>query len=331
MIQMNEIKSVGLQVPSLTFGSASLANLFKELSNIEAMQVVDKAIQVGWRYFDSAPHYGSGLAELRLGLGLRGLPRDEYVLSTKVGRLLVSRGHTPGLEAGDFFYQENPFNRQPDYSYSGIMRSYEDSIQRLGARYIDILYVHDIGTYTYGKTDIERFHFKTLCESGFKALEELKANGDIKAFGVGANEEAILMEVMDHASVDIFMFANRYNLLETDHQAFFDKCQRHNVSVAVAAPFATGVLVAPDKNKAIYEYGKVPQPIIDKVERIDAVCRRHGVPIGAAALQFPLRNPNVVTVTCGVQSVEQAVSNYDWANLAIPDALWADLAEMGIY
>ncbi len=160
MIVMNTIKSTGMKVPSLTFGSASLANLFKELTNVEAMAIVEKAIQVGWRYFDTAPHYGSGLAEIRLGLGLRGLERKDYVLSTKVGRLLASRKQQPGLEAGDFFYHENPFNRAPDYSYAGIMRSYQDSIQRLGTRYIDILYVHDIGSYTYGSTEEERFHLK---------------------------------------------------------------------------------------------------------------------------------------------------------------------------
>jgi D-threo-aldose 1-dehydrogenase len=330
MIVMNTIKSTGMKVPSLTFGSASLANLFKVVSNVEAISIVEKAIQVGWRYFDVAPHYGSGLAELRLGLGLRGLDRHEYILSTKVGRLLVPRKQQPGLEAGDFFYYENPFNRFPDYSYDGIMRSYQDSIQRLGTRYIDILYVHDIGSYTYGSTEEERFHFKNFCESGHKAVEELKASGDIKAWGVGANEDQILMEVLDHTQPDMFMLANRYNLLETDRHEFFAKCHQHGVSVAVAAPFATGVLVADKKEDSIYEYGKVPSDIIARVKQIEEICRRYDVPIGAAALQFPLRNENVVTVTCGVQSVKQAVDNYNWANMAIPEALWHDLAELGI-
>ncbi|POT56901.1 hypothetical protein C3432_16110 [Citrobacter amalonaticus] len=330
MITNNTIKSVGISVPSLTFGAASLANLFKTLSNSEAMAIVDKAIQVGWRYFDTAPHYGSGLSELRLGLGLRGLERSEYVLSTKVGRLLQSRKQQPGLEAGEFFFEENPFNRLADYSYSGIMRSYEDSIQRLATRYIDILYVHDLGTYTYGNTETERQHFKTFCDSGQKALEELKRNGDIRAWGVGANEEAILIEVMENAAPDIFMLANRYNLLETDRQTFFDKCEENNVSVAVAAPFATGILVAKDKAAALYEYGSAPADVIEKVNAIDSLCAKHGVPIGAAALQFPLRNKNVVTVTCGVQSVEQALDNYSWANWNIPQALWDDLASVGI-
>jgi D-threo-aldose 1-dehydrogenase len=330
MIVMNTIKSTGMKVPSLTFGSASLANLFKEVTNVEAMAIVEKAIQVGWRYFDTAPHYGSGLAEIRLGLGLRGLDRKEYILSTKVGRLLAPRKDLPGLEAGDFFYHENPFNRAPDYSYGGIMRSYQDSIQRLGTRYIDILYVHDIGTYTYGSTEEERLHFKNFRESGYKALEELKANGDIKAWGVGANEDRILMEVMEHTRPDMFMLANRYNLLETDRRDFFEKCHQHAVSVAVAAPFATGVLVADKKEDSLYEYGKVPSEIVNRVKSIEQVCHRYDVPIGAAALQFPLRNENVVTVTCGVQSVKQAVDNYNWADMSIPEALWHDLAELGI-
>lgn len=210
------------------------------------------------------------------------------------------------------------------------MRSYENSIQRLGTRYIDILYVHDLGTYTYGNTELERQHFKTFCESGQKALEELKRNGDIKAWGAGANEEAILMEVMDNAVPDILMLANRYNLLETDRQAFFAKCESNNVSVAVAAPFATGVLVAKDKSKALYEYGSAPAQVIEKVNAIEALCAKHAVPIGAAALQFPLRNQNVVTVTCGVQSVEQALTNFAWANWDIPQELWDELASIGI-
>lgn len=330
MITTNTIKSVGLSVPSLTFGAASLANLFKTLSNNEALDIVDKAIENGWRYFDTAPHYGSGLSELRLGLGLRGLERSEYVLSTKVGRLLESRKQQPGLEAGEFFFDENPFNRQADYSYGGIMRSFEDSIQRLGTRYIDILYVHDIGTYTYGQTEQERQHFKAFCDSGQKALEELKRHGDIKAWGVGANEEAILMEVMDNAAPDIFMLANRYNLLETDRHAFFDKCEKQGVSVAVAAPFATGVLVARDKAASLYEYGAVPAEILEKVKNIDELCAAHGVPVGAVALQFPLRNSNVVTVTCGVQSIEQVVTNYQWANWPVPQKLWDELVSLGI-
>lgn len=330
MISMNIIKSVGIQVPNLTFGGASIANLFKTLSNEEALAVVEKAVSVGWRYFDTAPHYGSGLSELRLGLGLRSLERSEYVLSTKVGRLLRSRKQLPGLEAGEFFFDENPFNRLADYSYTGIMRSFEDSIQRLGTRYIDILYVHDIGTYTYGHTEQERQHFKAFCDSGQMALEELKRNGDIKAWGVGANEDTILMEVMDNASPDILMLANRYNLLETDRQVFFEKCSKYGVSVAIAAPFATGVLVAKDRSASRYEYGAAPDLIIEKIKRIDAVCDKYNVPIGAVALQFPLRNENVVTVTCGVQSIEQAVINYEWANTEIQPELWDELANMGI-
>lgn len=138
------------------------------------------------------------------------------------------------------------------------------------------------------------------------------------------------MEVMDNAAPDILMLANRYNLLETDRQAFFAKCESNNVSVAVAAPFATGVLVAKDKSKALYEYGSAPAQVIEKVNAIEALCAKHAVPIGAAALQFPLRNQNVVTVTCGVQSVEQALTNFAWANWDIPQGLWDELASIGI-
>jgi len=329
VIKMNPIARTGLSIPSLTFGGASLANLFKTLSNREAIDAVEEAIELGWRSFDTAPHYGSGLSELRLGLGLRDLPRDDYVLSTKVGRLLFAR-QRPGLEAGDFFFDENPFDREYDYSYDGIMRSYEDSLQRLGNRRIDILYAHDVGTYTHGKTDQERTHFRALCSSGFRALEELKASGAIAAFGVGANEEAILMEVLDHAQPDIFMLANRYNLLEPRRDAFFGKFAKHGVSVAIAAPFATGILVTPDKAQALYEYGKAPAAVVEKVKALGNICHQYDVPMGAVALQFPLRNPQVVTVACGIQSAEQAQLNLQWATTGLPDALWAALAPLGI-
>ena len=330
MISKRSISSVNLPVPTLTFGGASIANLFKCLSNQEALATVDKAIETGWRYYDTAPHYGSGLAERRLGLGLRGMERDEFVLSTKVGRLLESRKHTPGLDAGEFFFEEGPFNRRYDYSYDGIMRSWEDSIQRMGTRWIDILHVHDLGTYTHGKTAEERFHFKTFCDSGVKALEELKKAGEIKAWGMGANEEEVFMEAMDHVTPDILMLANRYNLLEPDRNNLFEKCRKNNVSITIAAPFATGILVAPEKVNALYEYGSAPKEIVERVLKIEEICKAHSIPVGAAALQFPLRTDIIVSVTCGVQSPEQAVSNYQWAEMAIPEALWVDLASIGI-
>lgn len=327
MIRDNIIKSVGLKIPSLTFGGAGIGNLFKDLTNSEAIEIVERSIKTGWRSFDTAPHYGSSLSEIRMGLGLRGLDRDKFVLSTKVGRLLEPR-QEGGLEAGEIFLNENPFNRIYDYSYDGIMRSYEHSLRRLGTRRIDILFVHDIGTYAHGQTKAERSYFKILCESGFAALEELKRNGQIKAYGIGTNEQEILMEAIDHAKMDIVLLANRYNLLETDRREFFSKCKKYNVSVAIAAPFATGVLAAANIETSMYEYGKVTEKIVKRVKEILDVCQVHRVPMGAAALQFPLRNENVVTVTCGVQSVEQAQQNYAWAQWNIPDLLWKDLVDI---
>jgi D-threo-aldose 1-dehydrogenase len=328
MIKMNRIKSVGLEVPALTFGASGMGNLFHKLSNTEAIETIEGAIKMGWRAFDVAPHYGSSLAEIRLGLGLRTLDRDQFVLSTKVGRLLMPRQET-GLQADDF-YDENPFNRVYDYSYDGIMRSYEDSLRRIGTRRIDILYVHDIGKYAHSDNADERKHFKTLCTSGFKALEELRKNGNIKAFGIGANETEIMMEAMDYVDMDIMLLANRYNLLETDRADFFAKCEKHNVSVAAAAVFASGVLVKKDISSGHYEYGKVPEKVFNRVMKISKVCDKYNIPIGAAALQFPLRNKNVVSVVCGVSSFKQVQKNYEWAQVDIPVALWVDLAEIGI-
>lgn len=329
MITMNKIKSTELEIPSLTLGCSGMGNMYHKMSNAEAIGIAEGAIDMGWRSFDVAPHYGSSLAELRLGLALRNLDRDKFVLSTKVGRLLMPR-QEEGLQNGNEFYEENPFNRVYDYSYDGIMRSYEDSIRRMGTRRIDILYVHDIGTYAHGKTAEERKHFKCLCTSGFKALEELKKNKLIKAYGIGANEVDIMMEAMDYADLDILLVAQRYNLLEPDRKAFFEKCEKRNVSVSAAAVFASGVLVKKTIDEGHYEYGKVTPEIFKKVTEIRQVCDRYNIPIGAAALQFPLRNKNVVSVVCGATSLKQVKSNYEWAQLDIPDDLWADLAHMGI-
>jgi len=329
MIKINKIKSTGLEVPSLTLGCSGMGNMYHKMTNADAIGIAEGAISMGWRAFDVAPHYGSSLAELRLGLALRNLQRDEFVLSTKVGRLLMPRKED-GLQNGDEFYDENPFNRVYDYSYDGIMRSYEDSIRRLGTRRIDILYVHDIGKYAHGNTPEERKYFKTLCTSGFKALEELKKNGQIKAYGIGANEIEIMMEAMDYADLDVLLVAQRYNLLEPHKKEFFEKCEKRNVSVAAAAVFASGVLVKKTIDEGHYEYGKVTPEIFKRVMEIRHVCDKYNVPIGAAALQFPLRNKNVVSVVCGATSLQQVQSNYTWAQQDIPEELWHDMAAIGI-
>ncbi|TCS78420.1 aldo/keto reductase [Pectinatus cerevisiiphilus] len=330
MIKTNIIKSTGTNIPSLTLGCSGIGNLYHRLSNTEAINVVEEAIKMGWRSFDVAPHYGSSLAELRLGLALRNLKRNDFILSTKVGRLLMPRTED-GLQNGNEFYDENPFNRVYDYSYDGIMRSYEDSIRRLGTRRIDILYVHDIGKYAHGATPEERKYFKTLCESGFKALEELKKNGQIKAYGIGANETEIMLEAMDYANLDIVLLAQRYNLLEPRKEEFFAKCAKYNVSVAAAAVFASGALVKKSITEGHYEYGKITPQVFKRIQEISKICDNHGVPIGAAALQFPLRNKNVVSVVCGVTSTSQVKKNYEWAQWDIPDELWQDLAAIDIY
>lgn len=330
MIKLNAINDTGLKIPSLTLGCSGMGNLYHKLSNKEAIEIAETAIKMGWRSFDVAPHYGSSLAEIRLGLALRDLSRDELVLSTKVGRLLEPRREA-GLENGEEFYDENPFNRIYDYSYDGIMRSYEDSIKRLGTRRIDILYVHDIGKYAHGTTDKERKYFKDLCYSGFKALEELKRNGQIKAYGIGANETEIMLEAMDYADMDIVLLAQRYNLLEPHKEEFFAKCKKYTITVAAAAVFASGALVKKNINEGHYEYGKITPEVFTKVQQIGKACDKYNVPIGAAALQFPLRQKQVVSVVCGVSSAAQVKKNYEWAQWDISDELWNDLEKIGIY
>lgn len=328
-IKMNSVKSADLKVPSLILGCSGMGNLYHKLTNAEAIGIAEDAIKMGWRGFDVAPHYGASLAELRLGLALRNLNRDDFVLSTKVGRLLYPRKEA-GLQNGEEFYDENPFNRVYDYSYDGIMRSYEDSLRRLGTRRIDILYVHDIGTYAHGEGEEERKCFKTLCTSGFKALEELKRNGDIKAYGLGVNETKIVMETLDYVDFDLVLLAQRYNLLNPNQDELFAKCEKHNVSIIAAAVFASGVLVKKSMAQGHFEYGKITPEVFARVQEINKICDKYNVPIGAVALQYPLRNKNVISVVCGVSSSSQVEKNWNWAHCDIPDGIWQDLAKIGI-
>lgn len=330
MIKLNKIKSADLEIPSLTLGCSGMGNLYHKLTNAEAINIAEGAIEMGWRSFDVAPHYGASLAEIRLGLALRNLDREKFVLSTKVGRILTPRQEA-GLQNGEEFYDENPFNRIYDYSYDGIMRSYEDSLKRLGTRKIDILYVHDIGTYAHGNTPEEREYFKTLCNSGFKALEELKQSGQIKAYGLGVNEVDIVMEAMDYANLDIVLLAQRYNLLQPNQDKLFEKCEKHNVSINAGAVFASGVLVKKNMAEGHFEYGKITKEVFERVQEINKICDKYNVPIGAVALQYPLRNKNVVSVTIGASSIRQVESNYKWAQWDIPEEIWTDLAKIGIY
>jgi D-threo-aldose 1-dehydrogenase len=326
---MSRIPTRGLgrsevHVTELGLGGAPLGDLFVRLSDDDADAVLRAAWGAGVRYFDTAPEYGHGQSEHRVGRFLRTVPRDELVLSTKVGRLLrVPRGRfDPGFWVGGL-----PFEGSFDYGYDGVMRSYEDSLQRLGLTRVDIVLVHDLDLRHHGDERTVNAHLDALETGGMRALEELRRAGDIRAVGAGVNDLGTIPSFLERVDLDLFIVAMPYTLL---HQEALDEelplCQERGVAVVVGAPFQSGILAG----DAAYNYGDAPAEIVERVERLRAVCTRHGVPLAAAALRFPLAHPSVVAVIPGAVRPEQVRENAEHLQREIPAELWAELKAEGL-
>jgi len=316
----------GLKVTELGFGTAPLGNLFRPLPDSLARETLAAAEKAGFGYYDTAPFYGFGLSERRLGDALRA--RSGIVLSTKVGRLLNPvPGPVDENQLRHGYATPMPFEPVFDYSYDAVMRSYEESLQRLGLSRIDILYIHDIGRLTHGDANQARMAELTK-GGGLKALEELRTAKAISGFGMGVNEVPACLEVMAHARLDVILLAGRYTLLEqTPLDDLFPRCAAAGTAIVVGGPYNSGILAVGSKTAAplYYDYEPAPSHVVEKVRRIEAVCDRHGVPLAAAALQFPLAHPLVASVIPGVDSpqrVDQTVALY---RRAIPAALWQEL------
>jgi len=278
----------------------------------------------GVSYFDTAPQYGLGRGEHFVGDALR-YHREGTVLSTKVGGLL-----TPVLSDADRKRPHNwaqpfPFEISYDYSYDAILRSWQDSLQRLGLASVDILYIHDIGTMTHGAEAAAKWQQLTT-GGGYRALQELKANGAIKAIGIGVNEFEVLEDALALGDWDIFLLAGRYTLLDQTSLDFLETCRRRGVSVIAAAPFNGGALMG----NGTWNYAKAPAAIVDRVRRLEAFCTAHDVPLGAAALQFPMAHPAVSTMLPGPRSPDEVDGLLDWWQVEIPPAFWNELAESGL-
>jgi len=319
--EKRRIGRTALHVTSLGLGTATMGGSRIPMTNEARLKLVDAAWNAGVRYVDTAPFYGVGAADRATGDAVRDRPRDEWVLSTKVGRLL--RPRSGGGGATDGRLAPLPFEVQYDYSYDGIMRSVEDSYQRLGLAKIDILFVHDIGEYQHGK-EANAAHIKVLCESGYRALEELKRTGAISAFGLGVNEKAVLIDVLRWGEWDAFLLAGRYTLLE---QAPLDDllpmCVTHGTSIVVGGPLNSGILAGRDT----WNYAAAPPDVVARVDAIRAVCDTHKVPLPAAALQFPLAHPAVAAIIPGPRSTEEFDANLKLISHPIPSALWAELRD----
>jgi D-threo-aldose 1-dehydrogenase len=329
--KVKERRAVGarrLQVTGLGLGTAPLGGLYRDLSDEAAHATIDAAWDAGIRYFDTAPHYGHTLAEHRLGDALRRYPRGEYVLSTKVGRRFVPR-KTP-YDDSEGWQSPLPFEAVYDYTRDGILRSFEDSQQRLGIVEIDILLIHDIGRYTHGEQNAH--YWKQLTEGGgFRALGELRASGAVKAVGLGVNEGAAILEAMDAFDIDCALLAGRYTLLEQATLAdLLPACEKRGVSILLGGAFNSGILARGLEGDLKFNYGDAPRDVIDRVARIEAVCNAHGVPLAAAALQFPYAHPAVATVLTGAGSAAQLRENVASFERPVPPALWQALRAEGL-
>jgi len=327
----DRIGNGGLTFTELGFGTAPLGNLYRAISDDDAHAVLTKAWDLGVRYFDTAPLYGLGLAETRLNRFLRGKPRGDYVLSTKIGRLLRRCG--PGKErTGEGKFFDVPARVEVyDYSYDGVMRSLEFSLERLGVDSIDILYAHDLDVFTHGSEAARDARLDELMAGGYKALMSLRDQGVIKAFGAGVNEWQSCQWLTERGDFDLFLLAGRYTLLEQEAlETFLPLASERGIGIIIGGPYNSGILATGPKPGAFYNYDPAPQEILDRVARIEAVCKRHTVRMVDAAFQFPLRHPAVVSVIPGGQGVAEMEANAVAATAEIPPALWAELKAEGL-
>ncbi|MDR3495968.1 MAG: aldo/keto reductase [Ancalomicrobiaceae bacterium] len=314
----------------LGFGSASVGNLYKPLSEAAAQATLHAAWEAGCRYFDTAPQYGLGLAETRLNHFFRGKRRDDFVVSSKVGRLLEVCRPEQCAGIGKFF--ETPTRRQIyDYSYDGVMRSFEASLERLGLDRIDILYVHDVDVVSHGSRHASNARVEELMDGGYRALVRLRNEGVIKAFGAGVNEWEVCQTLAERGDFDLFLLAGRYTLLEQEAlTSFLPLCEARGIGIVVGGPYNSGILATGPKPGAMYNYDPAPEAIRHRVGRIEQVCLAHGVRLIEAALRFPLTHPQVVSVIPGARTPDEVWCNVEILSTVIPTRLWTALRDEGL-
>ena len=326
----DRIGNGGIDFTELGFGSAPLGNLYKAVSDAQAQDVLEAAWKSGCRYYDTAPLYGLGLAETRLNSFLRSKKRDEYVVTTKAGRLLKVCKPEERTGIGKFF--ETPTRREVfDYSYDGVMRSFEASLERLGLDGVEILLAHDLCIFTHGSKAASDARIEEFMRSGYYAMLSLRDQGVIKAFGAGVNEWQVCQTLAERGDFDLFLLAGRYTLLEQDSlQSFLPLCQKRGIGIILGGPYNSGILASGPKAGAYYNYSAAPADVIERVTRIHAVCEKHGVAMISAALQFPLFHQSVVSVIPGGQSVAEVIQNREILDVSIPAGLWHDLKREGL-
>jgi D-threo-aldose 1-dehydrogenase len=313
-----------LEVSVLGLGGAPLGDLYERIPEERAVATLEIAYQRGIRFFDTAPLYGHGLSEHRLGHVLRSKPRADLVVSTKVGRWLrPERGEL--VDRGQFAGGLN-FQTVYDYSYDGTMRALEQSYHRLGMDRVDIALIHDVDIWTHGSAEAYERRFREAMDGAYRALDELRRSGVVRVIGVGINEVAPCVRFAKEAAFDCFLLAGRYTLLEQNGlNDLFPLAEQHGFSLLLGGPFNSGILATGATPGAKYNYKPALPAIIKQVARIEAVCKRHDVPLAAAAIQFPLGQPTIASIVTGAVSPFEVERNAAYVDMQIPRSLWDEL------
>jgi D-threo-aldose 1-dehydrogenase len=327
----NRIGTTNVEVTCFGFGGAPLGERFVRVDNPTADLVVEAAYAAGINYFDTAPQYGQGKSESRLGRVLHTKPRETFILSTKVGHLF-ERPQDRAAFARSLKGNGFQFASHSDYTYDGVMRSYEHSLLRLGLNRVDVLVIHDIDEFHHGSREKVDLHFDELTKGGgWRALEELKRTGEVRAIGCGVNQLGTIPDILCRGEVDFFLVAMPYTLLD---QGTLDKefplCTERKVSIVIGAVFASGILATGATETASYGYSPSSQTIKEKVVAISRICDEHGIPIQAAALQFPMHHSLVAAIIPGAYRPENIEDNHRNFRLSIPASLWSDLKSAGL-
>lgn len=327
---LNRRTKTPVNLTRMGFGGAPLGNLYRKISDEDAQSALQAAFDAGIRHFDTAPQYGLGRSEGRFGEGIARFGRQNIVLATKIGRLLLDC--EPGEVTPEAFVDVPQKRIVFDYTYDGVMRSYEASRERLGVANADILHVHDVCVFSQGSQEKSDAKVRELFDGGgYRALVELRDAGEIAAIGAGVNEWQVCEKLLGLGDFDCFLLAGRYTLLEQEAlDSFLPLCVERDVGIILGGPYNSGILATGPVEGARYNYAPAPPDILDKVGKMEAVCKAHETPLIAAALQFVLGHPAVRSVIPGAVNANEVETNVGLLERPIPDMLWRDLRTEGL-